>query len=76
MPCLGQQTRRLNLQKISTATNYNKIKYGRKSITPTSLNIWNQFAKHVFPNVDLTALSREKAERYRDRLFSENVYRH
>ena len=48
------------LTKIATATKYNKIKYGSKSITHTSLNIWNQFAKHVFPNVDLTALSWKK----------------
>ena len=48
------------LTKVATATKYSKIKYGRKSITHTSINIWNRFAKHVFPNVDMTALSRKK----------------
>ncbi len=40
--------------------NYNQIKYGRKSITHTSVSIWNRFAKHVFPNIDLSSLSRKK----------------
>ena len=48
------------LTKVAFASNYNQIKYGRKSITHTSINIWNRFAKHVFPNLDMTALSRNK----------------
>ena len=46
--------------KLAFAPNYNKIKYGRKSITHTSVAIWNRLAKHVFPNVDMTSLTRKR----------------
>ena len=39
---------------------YNQIKYGRKSITNTSVNIWNRFAKHIFPNTNMYTISRNK----------------
>ena len=42
------------------AAGYNQVKYGRKSITHTSVALWNHFARHVFPEVDLISLPRNK----------------
>ena len=42
------------------ATGYNQVKYGRKSITHTSVALWNHFARLVFPDIDLIALSRNQ----------------
>ena len=49
----------LALTKLAFAHKYNQIKYGRKSITHTSVAIWNRLAKHVFPDIDMSALSRK-----------------
>ena len=46
--------------KLATAPNYNQIKYGRKSITQTSVALWNRFAKHIFPDTDMSSISRSK----------------
>ena len=48
------------LTKLAFAQRYNQNKYGRKSITHTSVAIWNRLAKHVFPDIDMTALSRNR----------------
>ena len=39
---------------------YKQVKYGRKSITHACVNIWNRFAKHIFPDVNMSSLSRKK----------------
>ena len=46
--------------ELATAPNYNQVKYGRKSITQTSVTLWNRFAKHIFPDTDMSAISRNK----------------
>ncbi len=42
------------------ASAYNQVKYGRKYITQASVNIWNKFANHIFPDVNLSLISRQK----------------
>ena len=42
------------------ASKYNQVKYGRKSITHTCVNIWNRFAKHVFPDINMSKMSRKQ----------------
>ena len=48
------------LTKLVFASKYNQIKYGRKSITHTCAMIWNRFAKHIFPEINMTTISRKK----------------
>ena len=51
------------LTKPELTSVYNQIRYGRKSIKHTCVSIWNRFAKHVFPDIDMTALSRRKIKK-------------
>ena len=46
--------------KLAFASEYKQVKYGRKSITHTSVAIWNRFAKHIFPDINMTILPRKK----------------
>ena len=45
--------------KLVFACEYKQVKYGRKSITHTSVAIWNRFAKHIFPDTNMTTMSRK-----------------
>ena len=47
------------LTKLEFTPMYNQIRYGRKSITNTSVSVWNRFAKHIFPDINMSALSRK-----------------
>ena len=42
------------------ASEYNQVKYGRKSITHACVNIWNRFAKHIFTDINMSGISRKR----------------
>ena len=58
--CAETRAETYALTKLEPLPIYNHIRYGRKSITHTSAAIWNNFSKHIFPEVDMSALSRKK----------------
>ena len=47
------------VSKLAFASEYKQVKYGRKSITHTSVAIWNRFAKHIFPDINMSCMSRK-----------------
>ena len=48
------------LTKLAPLPIYNQIRYGRKSIMSTSVAVWNRLSKHVFPEIDMSRLSRKR----------------
>jgi hypothetical protein len=53
------------------ATPYNQIKYGRKSITHTSVITWNKFSNNFFKGKSLSTLSRNQFKKLISNFFIE-----